>query len=212
MPSPKSTRSVAASRVPPALAVPSRGAVPLAVSSLGADLHAAWPGKVGLDPVLSRGFPPSPSSRAKSPPAADPLLRQACISRRPPRGCPAIVAAAAMAGPSKDGLVVGSAAERGRCRRRRASPPPTLVCVGLPPRGGRPISPGSASGMSGDRGSGGDGRAERGWTARCHCRGTRAPPRPAGTVPRPEGRAEGIPRPVVSAAVGDSRESSVMPP
>ena len=46
--SPQSTHSVTASRVPPALAVPSRGAVHLAVTSLGFGPRAVSPGKVGL--------------------------------------------------------------------------------------------------------------------------------------------------------------------
>ena len=194
MRSPQSMRSVAASR----------GAVPLAVSSLGADLHAVWPGKVGLDPVLSSGFPPSPSGRAKSPPAADPLLQQTCISRRPrlprpvarrrpaprrrrerhlarrlrpgprPLTCPPRrpKTGGGRSAPSSAGPVAGP--ER----------PPEAVVVDVRPRrrGGRPISPGSVSGRSGDRSGGGGGRAERGRTGGRFLRRTRALS-PAPSVP-----------------------------
>ena len=122
--------------------------------------------------------------------------------RQASRGGPAIVAAAAVAGPNEDGPGVGGAAERGRCRRRRASPPPVRVDVGPRRRGDRPISPGSVSGRSDDRGGGGDGRAERGWTSRCCRRGTRGPPRPAGVVPPLVGRGEAPTRRAASAAAG----------
>ena len=99
------------------------------------------------------------------------------------------MAAAAVAGPNEDGPVLGSAAERKRRRGQRAPFPGRKVeprasldrwCLR---RSGRAVRAASC------RRSFGDGRAERGWTARCCCGGTQAPPRPAGTVPRPEGRA-----------------------
>ena len=115
------------------------------------------------------------------------------------------------AGPTGGGPGQRAAAERGRCRRPRASPGTLRVEIRPRRRGDRPISPGIVAEGSNGRVCGGAGSAKRGWTVGCYSRGTRAPQPRSGGVSVGGGRGATLLRLGVAAAVGACRGSSAMP-
>ena len=122
-----------------------------------------------------------------------------------------VKAAMTTTGPTEGGPGQRAAAERLRCRRRRASPGTVRVEARPGRRGDRPISPGSVAEGSDGRGGGGASSAERGRTGTRYRRRAQAPSRLAGTVSGAVGREAALTRRAAATAVGACRESSAVP-
>ena len=120
-------------------------------------------------------------------------------------------AAMTTTGPTEVGPGQRAAAQRGRCRRRRASPGTVRVEARPRRRGDKPITPGSVAEGSDGCGGGGASSAEQGRTGTRYRHRAQAPSRLAGTVLRPVGREATLTRRAAAAAVGAGRESSAVP-